>query len=93
MGGPSVGFRWGRNDADGPKDPKEDARFSPDGRLPDGFSPDWKDMGAQHLRDIFHRMGFDDRGIVALSGMLSGMDDAFVDNTVPSFPEFLRFRT
>ncbi len=62
MGGPKVGFRWGRSDADGPKDPKEDARFSPDGRLPDG------DKHAAHLRDIFYRMGFDDRGIVALSG-------------------------
>jgi len=68
MGGPSVGFRWGRNDATEVKKPEEDPRFSPDGRLPDGYSPDWKDMGAQHLRDIFHRMGFDDRGIVALSG-------------------------
>merc|ERR1712062_917513 len=37
-------------------------RFCPDGRLPDG------DKHAQHLRDIFYRMGFDDRGIVALSG-------------------------
>ena len=63
MGGPKVGFRWGRTDADGPKDPKDDARFSPDGRLPDG------DKHAQHLRDIFYRMGFDDRGIVALSGI------------------------
>ena len=68
MGGPSVGFRWGRSDAAEVKKPEEDPRFSPDGRLPDGYSPEWKDMGAQHLRDIFHRMGFDDRGIVALSG-------------------------
>ena len=62
MGGPKVTFRWGRSDANEPKDPKDDARFSPDGRLPDG------DKGAQHIRDIFYRMGFDDRGIVALSG-------------------------
>lgn len=39
----------------------------PDGRLPNA------DMGsdaatAQHLRDVFYRMGFDDRDIVALSG-------------------------
>jgi hypothetical protein len=39
----------------------------PDGRLPNA------DMGsdvatAQHLRDIFYRMGFDDCEIVALSG-------------------------
>lgn len=25
-------------------------------------------QGAKHLRDIFHRMGFDDKDIVALSG-------------------------
>jgi len=62
MGGPKVTFRWGRSDATEPKDPKDDARFSPDGRLPDG------DKHASHLRDIFYRMGFDDRGIVALSG-------------------------
>jgi len=62
MGGPKVQFRWGRSDAPAAKEPKDDARFSPDGRLPDG------DKHAQHLRDIFYRMGFDDRGIVALSG-------------------------
>jgi len=62
MGGPKVTFRWGRSDATEPKDPKDDPRFSPDGRLPDG------DKHASHLRDIFYRMGFDDRGIVALSG-------------------------
>ena len=32
------------------------------GRLPDAA------QGAQHLRDVFYRMGFDDRDIVALSG-------------------------
>jgi len=62
MAGPKVTFRWGRTDASEPTDPKDDSRFSPDGRLPDG------DKHAQHLRDIFFRMGFDDRGIVALSG-------------------------
>ena len=62
MAGPKVTFRWGRTDANEPTDPKDDPRFSPDGRLPDG------DKHAQHLRDIFYRMGFDDRAIVALSG-------------------------
>ena len=62
MGGPKVPFRWGRTDAKCPAEPKDDKRFSPDGRLPDG------DKGAQHIRDIFYRMGFDDQGIVALSG-------------------------
>merc|ERR1712196_87951 len=47
--------------------PETDSRFSPDGRLPNA------DMGsepatAQHLRDIFYRMGFNDQEIVALSG-------------------------
>ena len=62
MGGPKVGFRYGRSDAPKAATPKEDPRFSPDGRLPDG------DKEAQHIRDIFYRMGFDDKGIVALSG-------------------------
>ena len=62
MGGPKIGFRYGRSDAEKPAAPKEDPRFSPDGRLPDG------DKDAQHIRDIFYRMGFDDKGIVALSG-------------------------
>ena len=62
MGGPKVGFRSGRSDAPKATTPEEDPRFSPDGRLPDG------DKDAQHIRDIFYRMGFDDKGIVALSG-------------------------
>ncbi|EFJ41098.1 L-ascorbate peroxidase [Volvox carteri f. nagariensis] len=56
MGGPSVAWRPGREDySDGSK-------IVPDGRLPNAT------LGAKHLRDIFHRMGFDDRDIVALSG-------------------------
>lgn len=61
MGGPSVPFNFGRVDkSDGTTSP-------PDGRLPNA------DMGndtatAQHLRDVFYRMGFTDRDIVALSG-------------------------
>mmetsp|Transcript_33787 Transcript_33787/g.43566 ORF Transcript_33787/g.43566 Transcript_33787/m.43566 type:complete len:362 (+) Transcript_33787:762-1847(+) len=61
MGGPEVPFTFGRTDlTDGTTSP-------PDGRLPNA------DMGgdvatAQHLRDIFYRMGFNDRDIVALSG-------------------------
>lgn len=34
----------------------------PDGRLPDA------EKGPQHIRDIFYRMGFNDREIVALLG-------------------------
>jgi len=56
MGGPKVPHHFGRSDhADGQKCPAH-------GRLPDAS------QGAQHLRDVFYRMGFDDREIVALSG-------------------------
>jgi len=63
MGGPVVGFTPGRTDAVKPNTaPAKDKRFTPDDRLPDG------DKDAQHLRDVFYRMGFDDREIVCLSG-------------------------
>lgn len=56
MGGPIVPWNFGRtDDPDGKKCPQN-------GRLPDAT------QGAQHLRDVFYRMGFDDEGIVALSG-------------------------
>jgi len=55
-GGPKVPVALGRVDhQDGNKCP-------PNGRLPDAT------QGAQHLRDIFYRMGFNDQEIVALSG-------------------------
>ena len=56
MGGPTIPWKPGRTDAS-----SGDA-CTPDGRLPDGAK------GKGHLRDIFYRMGFDDREIVALSG-------------------------
>lgn len=56
MGGPKINWRPGRQDFnDGKKSP-------PDGRLPDAA------QGAQHIRDIFYRMGFNDQEIVALIG-------------------------
>ena len=56
LGGPAIPFRFGRtDDADG-------ARCPMNGRLPDAS------QGADHLRVVFHRMGFNDRDIVALSG-------------------------
>lgn len=55
MEGPIIPFRPGRQDRDSSFCP-------PDGRLPDASE------GAQHLRNIFYRMGFDDQEIVALSG-------------------------
>lgn len=55
MGGPTIPWRPGRDDH-----PAEDT--PPDGRLPDGS------QGQDHLRNIFHRMGYNDQEIVALSG-------------------------
>lgn len=56
MGGPKISWRPGRTD-------KADGSFCPpEGRLPDAS------QGAQHLRDIFYAMGFNDQEIVALSG-------------------------
>lgn len=60
-GGPHIPMRYGRVDAD--RCPKE-------GNLPDAKPPfgDGAPDAARHLRNVFHRMGFDDREIVALSG-------------------------
>ncbi|CAG8590201.1 9792_t:CDS:2 [Ambispora gerdemannii] len=55
LGGPTIPWRPGRVDADV-------SLTTPDGRLPDA------EKGAKHIRDIFYRMGFDDREIVALIG-------------------------
>jgi len=57
-GGPEIPTRFGRIDATSAADGVD----APDGRLPDG------DKGIDHLRDIFHPKGFDDKDIVALSG-------------------------
>ena len=56
MGGPDIKWKEGRTDAAGPES------CPPNGRLPDAA------LGAQHLRDVFYRMGFNDQEIVALSG-------------------------
>jgi len=57
LGGPKIAWRPGRRDV-------ESAKHAPltGGRLPDA------DKGADHLRAIFGRMGFNDQEIVALSG-------------------------
>ncbi|CAM9345735.1 unnamed protein product, partial [Laminaria digitata] len=60
MGGPQVAWSSGRTDSNTPT-------TVPDGRLPNA------DMGTiggtiQHVRDIFGRMGFNDREMVALIG-------------------------
>lgn len=58
MNGPDIPTRFGRLDAKTAADGVKSAT----GRLPDG------DKGAAHLREIFNPKGFDDKGIVALSG-------------------------
>jgi len=56
MGGPKIPHRLGRtDDKDGSKCPAH-------GRLPDAA------QGADHIRDVFGRMGFNDREMVALIG-------------------------
>lgn len=56
MGGPVIQWKGGRTDF------VDDSRLPPRGRLPDGAK------GADHIRFIFYRMGFNDQEIVALSG-------------------------
>jgi hypothetical protein len=56
-GGPEVDIRMGRTDK-----ASEAEGVPPNGRLPDAS------QGAAHLREVFNRMGFNDRDIVALSG-------------------------
>jgi len=57
MGGPRIPFNFGRTDA-----PEATAKVPRNGLLPDAS------QGAEHLREVFGRMGFSDRDIVALSG-------------------------
>ncbi|KAL4963123.1 peroxidase [Aspergillus stella-maris] len=56
MGGPEIDWAPGRTDH------VDDSKVPPRGRLPDGA------QGADHLRFIFYRMGFNDQEIVALAG-------------------------
>lgn len=76
MGGPDIPWQAGRTDY------VDDSKLPPRGRLPDGA------QGADHLRWIFNRMGFNDQEIVALSGAhnlgrchadRSGFDGAWVN--------------
>ena len=68
-------MKTGRVDATGPE------QCSPEGNLPDAEAGDNGEYGGDsgtastkdttpfgHLRKVFYRMGFDDEGIVALSG-------------------------
>eukprot|EP00667_Euglena_gracilis_P009043 EG_transcript_9176 len=56
MGGPHIAFQPGRVDA------LDGAACPPDGRLPSA------ELGADHVRAVFGRMGFGDREAVALLG-------------------------
>ncbi|KAG2212333.1 hypothetical protein INT47_001693 [Mucor saturninus] len=56
LGGPTIPWRAGRQDA------LEASQCTPDGRLPDATKKE------DHARDVFHRMGINDREIVALMG-------------------------
>ncbi|KAI9094327.1 heme peroxidase [Phlyctochytrium arcticum] len=60
MGGPQIPWKSGRTD----KDPKNmtAADVPPNGRLPDAA------QGQDHVRQVFYRMGLNDREIVALLG-------------------------
>lgn len=62
MGGPKMNWRPGR------KDHVEGQVSLPDGLLPDADGRDKKDKPSDHLRDIFYRMGFNDKEIVCLAG-------------------------
>ncbi|KAJ3363242.1 cytochrome c peroxidase [Allomyces javanicus] len=60
MGGPKVPWTPGRTDKT--EATVKAADIPPNGRLPDAA------QGAPHVRDVFYRMGFNDREIVALLG-------------------------
>lgn len=87
MGGPEIPFRYGRSDAaDGSACPSI-------GRLPDAK------QGAEHLREVFGRMGFGDKEIVALSGahtvgschrLRSGFDGPWTTNPLSFDNEYYR---
>lgn len=57
-GGPTIPMKYGRVDVTAPE------QCPPEGRLPDAGPR----IPAEHLREVFYRMGLDDKDIVALSG-------------------------
>ncbi|WOO82543.1 Putative heme-binding peroxidase [Vanrija pseudolonga] len=84
MGGPKIPWKPGRTDFASEVAATE-YRGNIDNRLPDAA------LGAQHIRDVFYRMGFNDQEIVALSGAhnlgrchadRSGFDGPWVVNPI-----------
>ncbi|CAM8980224.1 unnamed protein product [Rhodiola kirilowii] len=57
-GGPKIPMKYGRVDVSSPE------QCPPEGKLPDAGPP----SPAEHLRQVFYRMGLSDKDIVALSG-------------------------
>ena len=87
MGGPKVPFQYGRTDD------TDNRRCPAHGRLPDA------NLGAEHLRHVFYRMGMDDRDIVALSGahtvgschrLRSGFDGPWTSHPLQFDNEYFR---
>eukprot|EP00301_Raphidiophrys_heterophryoidea_P026625 c9237_g1_i1.p1 GENE.c9237_g1_i1~~c9237_g1_i1.p1 ORF type:complete len:418 (-),score=113.47 c9237_g1_i1:147-1349(-) len=86
-GGPKVPHKFGRSDA-------QDGKTCPaNGRLPDASK------GADHIREVFYRMGFNDREIVALCGahtlgrchlVRSGYDGPWTRNPLRFDNQFFR---
>eukprot|EP00534_Pseudo-nitzschia_fraudulenta_P013759 CAMPEP_0201240724 /NCGR_PEP_ID=MMETSP0852-20130820/30933_1 /ASSEMBLY_ACC=CAM_ASM_000632 /TAXON_ID=183588 /ORGANISM="Pseudo-nitzschia fraudulenta, Strain WWA7" /LENGTH=310 /DNA_ID=CAMNT_0047536663 /DNA_START=137 /DNA_END=1069 /DNA_ORIENTATION=- len=73
--GPNIGVRYGRVDVESPDEciiegNLPDPEAGPDGNFghPGGTTPVQDKEAQGHLRKVFYRMGFDDEGIVALSG-------------------------
>ena len=60
-GGPKIDFQTGREDF------PDGSTSDPNDRLP-GADKGSRTATIQHMRDIFHRMGFSDRELVALMG-------------------------
>jgi cytochrome c peroxidase len=87
MSGPKIPWQGGRTDF------VDESKLPPRGRLPDAT------QGADHLRHIFYRMGFNDQEIVALSGAhnlgrchgdRSGFEGAWVNNPIRFSNQYFR---
>jgi L-ascorbate peroxidase len=68
MGGPTIRMKYGRLDAASSPETSVAPFGLPDALPPFGGPSNCKDDPAAHLRYVFYKYGFDDQGIVALSG-------------------------